>query len=409
MNRAHSDKSEQSYGWVVVGVTIVCLGIANGAVNAISVFLIPLSVDLGWSRGDTAFAYMAATTCVGIGGIVTGYISDRYAARPVVLVGAVVLGASLLLLGRQAALWQYYLLYCLMGGAGIAAMHAPLLSNVGNWFGANKGLALGVTQGGRAVGNGLIPLLAGFLITAVGWRSAYMVLGLVVLVVMTPLALLVRSPPANSNPGATLGEDGAPPLGAGGVVAWVGTAALFCCVCMAVPLVHVAALAQDRGLDPHAAAGVLTVIMLTGIIGSVAFGKMADIIGEIRAYMLASACQTAMVFWFSQVHTDVGFYLLAVLFGLGYSGVMSCLIVCVRGLAPPRNRGLSLGAVTLFAWVGMGLGGYQGGYLFDLTGDYTLAFAVAAIAGVVNLVILSALQLHISRRKRDLQPTPAAA
>jgi sugar phosphate permease len=105
MGQFDSREAEHRYGWVVVGVAIVCLGIANGSVNAISVFLIPLATDLGWSRGDTAFAYMAATICVGLGGVVTGYISDRYSTRPVVLTGTVVLGVALLLLGRQQSLW----------------------------------------------------------------------------------------------------------------------------------------------------------------------------------------------------------------------------------------------------------------------------------------------------------------
>ena len=115
--------------------------------------------------------------------------------------------------------------------------------------------------------------------------------------------------------------------------------------------------------------------------------------------MLASASQTVMVFWFTQLNSLTSFYILATLFGLGYSGVMTCLIVCVREMAPVHRRGVSIAIVTLFAWTGMGLGGYQGGLFFDLTGDYTIAYAIAALAGVINLVILGSLRYRITRNE----------
>ena len=170
MSQETSRGPEHSYAWVMVAVASVYLGVGNGSLNTISVFLLPVSADLGWLRGQTAFAFLAGSIALGLGGILMGYLSDRFSTRPVVLVGALFLGPSLLLLGRQSALWQFYL----------------LTSNVGGWFSRNKGLAIGSVTAGRAIGNSLVPFLGSYLITVFGWRAAYTWLGSLSLVLLLP-------------------------------------------------------------------------------------------------------------------------------------------------------------------------------------------------------------------------------
>lgn len=120
--------------------------------------------------------------------------------------------------------------------------------------------------------------------------------------------------------------------------------------------------------------------------------------GGIRADVVAAATQTAVVFWFTQMSSLTGFYILAVLFGLANSGVMTCLMVCVQDTIPVHRRGMAIGIITLFAWIGMGLGGFQGGVFFDRTGTYAVSYANAALSGVVNLLIFWAFVSHITRK-----------
>ena len=195
MGEENSITVEHRYGWVMVVVSSVLMGMGAGALISISAFLKPLIAEFGWLRGETSFGYMAGALAMGIGGIVMGHLSDRYSTRRVVFGGLVCLGVSLLLLSTQSALWQFYLFYCLMGGFGSSALDVPLLANVGHWFDRNKGLAIGLTTAGRALGQGFVPFLSGYMIASSGWRDAYMTLGLVTLVVMVPLALLVKNPP----------------------------------------------------------------------------------------------------------------------------------------------------------------------------------------------------------------------
>lgn len=412
MTDQEENRSELLYGWAMVVVTALFTGVGNGSLIMVSVFLKPMIMDFGWLRGDTALAYTAGTFAAGVGGIVMGLLSDRFSPRPVVLAGAAGLGLSFLLLGRISSLWQFYLLFAMLGGLGTAAFYAPLNANVVNWFSRNKGLAVGVATAGQAALMGLVPYLASFLISTRGWRAAFAIMGASALLLLLPLALLVRTPPGHAAAveaaKAAAKRDSAGPAPAAGegpprlriLVPWLSVAAIFCCICMSTPMVHVVALALDKGVPPQEAAGVLLRLFIAGFFGRIFFGRVTDHIGGPRAYWLASAGQTALVFWFTRLDTASSLGLMAIPFGFFYAGVMTCLIVAVRELTPIHRRGLSLGIVTMFAWSGMGLGGYQGGYFFDLTGDYNLSFINAVLAGIINLLIAGALLWRLEAGKK---------
>lgn len=404
MPQGYNQPAEQSYGWVMVVVAAIFMGMGSGSLVSISVFLKPMATEFGWLRGQTAFAYLVGTAAVGVGGIVMGHLADRLPTRRIALAGAVFLGLAYLLLARQSALWQFYLLYCLMGGLGTAAFMAPLLANVGKWFERNRGMAIGFATAGFGLVQSLLPYASRHLISTSGWRGAYTTLGIFTLALLVPLTLFVRSPPAAGTAGTAPAVPAGSQTQAGGElpvyergVAWISAAVVFCCICMATPMVHVVALAQDKGLQPQNAAGILTVLLITGLVGRIAFGKIADHIGGLPTYMLSSAGQTVLVFFFVSLDSVWGFYLFAALFGLIFSGVMTCIVICAQEFAPVHRRGISLGIVGLFGWLGMGLGGWQGGFFFDLTGTYTVSYANAALAGVVNLIILGMLTFRVKR------------
>lgn len=388
---------------MLVVVSSLFMGMGAGSLLSISVFLKPLGAEFGWLRAETALAYATGALAMGIGGIVMGHLSDRFSTRAVVLVGVGALGASLLLLSSQSTLWEFYLFYCLLGGFGASALDVPLLANVGHWFERNKGLALGLATAGRGIGQGLVPFVGGLLISNYGWREAYFMLAVLTFLVLFPLAWLVRSPPGLEAAKAAARGASADlrrhtfSIGPSTAVAWLSAAAVFCCACMGTAMVHTVALARDVGIDETRAASILFLLFISGFFGRIAFGKLTDHIGGIRAYLAASAIQTALIFWFTQIETLAGFYALAVFFGFGMNAVMTCLMVCVREMTPPHIRGLSTGIVLLFGWIGMGIGGYQAGYFFDLTGGYTIAYANAALTGIVNMAIVGALLYYSTK------------
>jgi MFS family permease len=386
------------YGHVIVGAVAVLLAIAMGQlVNGLSVFFVPLERDFGWPRGAVALINSAGLVGLALGGIVMGAVADRTRIRTVCLVGAAAVGACVTLAAGAEALWQFYLLFFLAGFFG-AGLFAPAIALVGSWFPVGSGLAIGIASAGQAVGQGGIPFAAAFLIEALGWRGAFLTLGLVSLLVMVPLALLLREAP---RPNMALGPraEPPPPLPLGVVTPWLSAAVIFCCACMAVPLMHLVPLIQGLCIAASDASGVLFVMLIAAILGRVAFGKLADVIGPIPAYITASLWQTSAVFAFTQIGDLRAFYVFAPIYGFGYAGVMTGVLVTARALTPAASRAGAMGIIIAFAWLGHGIGGFQGGYFFDLTGGYTAGFANAALAGMANLLLLGTLLLVVRRRR----------
>jgi MFS family permease len=399
-----------AYRWVIVSASALMLALSMGMiVNGTSVFFTPLFEEFGWQRGAVSLINTSGLVGLAIGGIFMGRIADKAPIRWVVLFGATVIGLCMLGASQADVLWQFYLLFFAAGFLGASALFVPLIANVGNWFKTGAGLALGIASAGQALGQGGMPYVLALLIGALGWRDALMSVGITMLVLLISLAMLIKQPPKIStglDAGSTDNSliDGAdttliPP---NTLAVWLGSAAILCCICMSVPLMHLVPLMQDRGLSLEDAGSVLLVMLTVAIVGRIVFGKLADMIGAIRTYWIASCWQTVLVFFFLQVDTLQGYYIFAIIYGFGYAGVMTGILISARVLTPASKRASVLGIVLFFAYLGHGIGGYQGGYFFDLTGNYTLTYANAAMAGILNLILVGALYFTTNRRRATL-------
>jgi MFS family permease len=384
---------EHPYGWVIVAVSTVGLALGFGAGATVSVFMKPFEQEFGWLRADISIAYTAHTIGAAVGGLLWGRLSDRIGAREIAFLGAIAMSAGLGAVAWQRDLWALYLLYFGIGAVGFACLFTPLLALTGLWFDARKGLAIGIVTAGGAIGQGIVPYLVQMLITAFGWRSAALCIGVGYFVILFPLVFLLRSPPVLGGPA---GQAARADQNLWGVphaitIPWLSLAGVFCCVCMAVPLVHLVPLGIDVGCSPQTAAGLLLSLMTAGVFGRLFFGWLADRIGGLSSYGIASLAQTSVVFWFTQTKDIATLFQLSVLFGFGFAGVMTCLLICAREAAPLRMSATAMAVVSTAGWIGMGLGSYQAGLLYDITASYLLSYANAALAGILNLLVVAAL------------------
>jgi len=399
------------YGWVMVGVAFLLTGLSFGILGSVGVFLKPLAAEFGWSRGSVSFGYTAVTLATGVAGIGWGLVADRIGARVPSMIAAVAMALALVAMSRIEAVWQFLALHFVFGAFGHGALMGPLYANVGLWFRRNVGLAMGIATAGGAVGQGVVPAIARWLIGAYSWDTAYAVLGLGYLFAAIPLAMMVRRAPvdaASAHSSASMPAGGSPfPVSPAGTVAWISAAAVFCCSCMAVPLVHLVPMLSDRGMAPESAVNVLLALMLAGGIGRLLGGKLADRIGALNAYMTASLGQTILVMAFPFASGTAGIYGLAVAFGLFFSGVMATFLVCLRMMVPSTMMARAMSTALAFAWLGMGIGGWQGGALFDATGAYVLSYMVAGLCGMGNLAVLSAFALRIRNARVGYVALPA--
>lgn len=389
---------EPGFRWVIAISGALILAIAMGTlVNGMSAFLVPLEEAFGWRRAETAAINSFGLIGIAIGGILMGFLADNLATRTVCLVGAAAMCVALLLCAHANALWQFYTLFFFAGAFGGGAFFAPVIALVGSWFRTGAGLAIGIASAGQAVGQGLVPYGSGYLIETVGWQGALTFLGVLCAVTLIPLSFLMIDPP-KARPTMAAQSEGGVTLSPRLVLPALSIAVLGCCAGMAVPLIHLVPLIQlVCGVGAEAGSPLL-LMLVTAIAGRVFFGRLADTIGPLRAWMAATAWQTALMLGFMLLGSMQAFWIFAVLYGFGYGGVMTGVLVSVRALTPQSRRASATGIVLAFAWLGHAAGGWQGGLTFDLTGAYFWAFANATIFGLINLAIIGVIYILLRRQ-----------
>ena len=394
-----SDK-DPSYAWVMVACVFVLSALSFGTLASISVFLKPLALEFGWSRGQTSLSYTVISFSSAVFGVFWGYIADKYGTRWFGIVAAIMMSLSLFLLSKQTSIYHFYGFYFLFGAFGNAMVTSPLFANVGFWFKNNPGLALGITAAGGAVGQGVIPYFSGLIIQNDGWQAAYYLMAIIYLSMAIPVALFIKESPWREQARISTEEEPRDfPLSEKEAITWLCSAVIFCCICMSVPIVHLVPLLTDADFSMQFATSVLMVLMFCGAFGRILGGKLGDMIGALPAYILMSVGQTISVLWFPYITNPTGLYFLAAFFGFTYSGVMSSILVCTRMMVSAKFAGRANSLGSFFGWMGMGMGGFFGGYFFDLYGDYFWSFAFASFMGAINLLVLIRFLTRINNRK----------
>ena len=377
-------------GALVVLAATTAMAMGFGGLGLITVFMGPMEADLGWSRSDTSLGYALSTTGMAIGGMVWGRLSDRVDVRSLLALGGTSMVAALVAMSMLQSLPVYYMAHVVYGGFGFSVLYAPLLSTSGEWFPERRGLVTGLVTAGGALGQGVLPFFASFLINVFGWRGAF------VGIAGTLLAALALALPVLKWPQGTRApvSSSAAPRERGktetNTVAILALAAFLCCMCMGVPVVHMASFIGAVCSSPGVGVTSLLIAMIAGTVGRVCCGLVADRIGPLKTYAIASSIQTACVMAFPLLSDRLSFMALSAVFGFGFAGNMTCLSLCVREAVPANRFGGAIGVVMMVAWAGMAAGGYVGGVLFDLSRSYTLSFMLAGMAGILNLAVLGA-------------------
>ena len=381
------------YGWIVVGASaaIICLGM--GSLFSLGVFLKPMAESMGWSRGAISSVALLNWIAMGFGSFVWGALSDRLGTRGVALAGGVLLGLGLVLSSQVTELWQLYLTFGVTVGFAVGAFYAPLTATATRWFTVRRGLAVGLVSAGIGVGILTIAPLARALISAWDWRVALLAMGDLAWIVIIPVALLIREQPGDVGASALGGAAGAGrEYATHEVVAtpqfWAIALTHFaCCAAHSGPIFHMVTHATDEGLGPMTAATAFGVSGLASIAGRLGGGVLADRFGAKATLLAGLALQAAAVVLYLVVR-DVGlFYLLAVVFGLAYGGVMPLYALVTREYFGDKVMGAAYGAVFLVSTLGMGLGSYAGGVLYDRLGSYSWLYSGSFVIGIAAVLL----------------------
>ncbi|NKB58397.1 MAG: MFS transporter [Alphaproteobacteria bacterium] len=383
---------ETAYGWVVVVASHLLVATAIGATYLIIVSLKPIAAEFDWPRSIPSLAYAVAMLGAGIGGIVMGYWSDRRGLGGVSLLGAVMVGAGAIVVSSTTHYWGL-LVTCalLLGFLGGGTVLSPLMTNATRWFDRRRGLAVAIVASGQAVAGAVWPNIFQYGIDFAGWRETWFWFGVFAICAMLPLSMVVRRRPPTP---LTLGVGGlggaaydirsAPKL----VLVLLGVAIICCCVAMAMPAVHLVAMCSDLGFGADNGARMLSFLLACSFASRLGFGWLSDRIGGLKTILIGSTLQAITLSTYIWVDGLVSLYALSGAFGLAYGGIVPAYTLAIRELFPAREAGWRIGVIFLCGMSGMALGGWLGGWIFDLMGHYQFAFVTGVFFNLANLSII---------------------
>jgi len=397
---------KRNYGWVIVALGALMSCVAVGAMFSLAVFLQPITEATGWSRTAVSGAMTLNFLAMGFAGFAWGTLSDRFGPRVVVLSGAVLLGLGMLLASRATSQLEFQLVYGILVGAAAGSFFAPMMAAVTGWFDEHRSLAVSLVSMGVGVAPMTISPFAAWLISSTDWRTAQLVIALLVWATLIPAAFFVRPPPAvpaGAAPAVPSGQQG--DLGkALRSPQFIVLALTFfaCCATHSGPIFHTVSYAIACGLPVTTAVTIYSMEGLAGLGGRVALGYFADKVGVKRVIVGGLLVQAFAAGAFIYARRLEEFYAVAIVFGFAYGGVMPLYASLAREYFTQSIMGAILGAAMMISSLGMALGPSVGGWIFDTYGEYAWLYIGSFVIGLGAAAIALAFPRPSSGSDPDL-------
>jgi MFS family permease len=394
---------------VILATGFAIMVLSSGLNMSFGVFVRTLINDYGWTTSMVSLTYSIFMISAGVASFTAGRLADRISPRLVFLGGSAIYGLGILLASQTTTLWHLYVFYGVMAGIGNSPMNIIATMTVSRWFSKAQGLAMGILNSGTGAGPAIFGPLAGYLIVTYGWKDSYIVLGLMAWGIALSAFFLLRNDPrdigARPYGDETDGKgqvqtsrarvlDGEPPA------VWqfhdiVRTRTFWelsivhfaCCVCHAIPLLHIVPYAEQVGLSKLSAAWILGLTGVTSFGGRIFWGMYADRRGTKPAFVMSTFAQALMMIWVIEARHPLMLYVWATVWGFGYGGVMPPYALFVKQYYGMAAFGVTYGAIMVAAQLGMAGGGLVAGLLYDFSGSYTSSWILSVVAGLVTAFV----------------------
>ncbi len=414
INRRQKDSSadvlDGRAAWTVAVAAVTILTLSYGAPLIAVVAMTTIAAELGTPRSGAAAAGALVYLGASVGGILAGWLAGKLGVRRIVAFGAVMTSAGLMLSASGGVLELYTGHGVLMGLFGNAFMFTPLLTYVSRWFERRRGSAVALISSGQSIAGALWPFLITLSIEAIGWRHTMLYYGAFLGVAVIALtAIFLHPPPAMPAPTAASargGERAGQVLGlpANLVMVLLAVAILFCCIPMAMPINHVVAYCGDLGFSAQYGAAMLSLLLGTAFFARQFWGWLCDRIGGLQTLVWASLAQMTALTGFALIQDGHVLFAVAVAFGFGQAGLVPAYVIVVRTHYSLQEANWRIPTVLFGGTLGMAVGGWGAGLIFDWTASYLPAFSVGLAFNALNFAIL----LFLFSR-HGTRPRPAMA
>ena len=392
---------DSRYAWWRLAASVALSTLGTVGLWGVVVIFPAVQADFHATRAEVSFSYTMTMLGFGAGSMLLGRLIDTRGAFFTMLLSAALVAAGHALAALAPSLWLFSVAQGVLIGFGSGAAFIPLVADTSHWFAKRRGLAMAICASGNYIGGALWPKIIDLLGRDYDWRTTYIVIAVICFVAMVPLCFVLR-PRLPVVKGATAlpapHSTRALGLSPNGLQALLAIAGLGCCVAMAMPQVHIVAYCVDLGYGTARGSDMLSIMTACGVVSRIASGWIADKIGGIKTLLLSSTLQAIALLGYLVSDSMVSLYLVSALFGLFQGGIIPSYGVIVREYFPPKEAGARMGIAISATIVGMALGGWMGGKMFDLTGSYHAAFINGIVWNALNGAIIWWLLIRQNRR-----------
>jgi MFS family permease len=352
-----------------------------------------IQADFAIGRGEASLPFTLAMIGFAGGGVLMGKLADRFGIAVPLLLGTALLTLGYLAVGLSSSVWQVALAHGLLIGLGCSATFGPLMADTSHWFVKRRGIAVAIAASGNYLAGTLWPPIVQHFIARDGWRATHTALGIFLVVTMLPLVFLLRKRVVHHHSAAATAafasRQASMPFSPMTLQILLLIAGVSCCVAMSMPQVHIVAYCGDLGYGVARGAEMLSLMLGFGIISRVASGFIADRIGGVRTLLLGSVLQGAALVMYLMFDGLISLYVISALFGLFQGGIVPSYAIIVREYFSPKEAGTRVGLCLMATLLGMALGGWLSGVIFDLTGSYQAAFLNGIGWNLLNVTIMA--------------------
>lgn len=411
-------KEKLFYGWIILLIVFIINAVITGISFSFGVFFKSIETAFDLSRATTSSILSASMISGCVFAILGGWALDRYGPKIVAFSMGLFTGLSLLLTSQANAAWQLFITYSLLLGIGVGPVYVATMPVVMKWFFRKRGLAVGLAGSGVGLGEVVMAPLAAFLISKFDWRVAYVTMGSIAWLLLLPIAWFLKGEPREI--GALPDGIKAESMSISSLGPEIGTENLkssslsllqairtrsfwlvifiwfFFAICMMLAMTHVVPYATDIGFTATQAAVILSLVGVTTIIGTPVMGVACDRIGRKKTAVICSLLVAGAMLWLIWAHQLWMLYVFAILFGFGSGGLMPSSTALIGDTFGLSSLGKILGMLDIGWYVGAAVGPILGGYIFDISNSYSLAFLLSAIA-----MVLTALFLALVRKEME--------
>jgi MFS family permease len=400
-------RPDSGYAWWRVAISLALSTLGGIGLWSAIVSLPTIAAEFGVGRGEASLPYTATMMGFAIGGVLMGRLADRFGVMVPVILGTLMLGAGYVAAANATTLWQFILAQALLVGMlGSSATFGPLVADVSLWFVRRRGIAIAIVASGNYLAGTIWPPILQYAIETIGWRNAHLGIGAICVATMLPLALTLRRRAPIDDGGVPLSARdiaGTLRMSPAALQVLLVVAGLACCIAMSMPQVHIVAYCGDLGYGVARGAEMLSLMLGLGVVSRLASGLIADRIGGVGTLILGSTLQCLALLFYLPFDGLMSLYVVSALFGLSQGGIVPSYALIVRDYFPAREAGARVSLVLTATIVGMAIGGWMSGAIYDLTGSYQAAFLNGIAWNLLNMSI--ALWLLMGR----LRPRPAPA